>query len=151
MIDVEGSYLHTSRRLGARNEEHQRCERRFLQILVGNSTKVCFEHYHCLFLWLTIGIVIMSLLWSRFWSRSRFTTTAQYGTLVNNIFEAFNSVLVESRGKPIITMLEEIRLYMMHGWAKNRKKVASYEGNICPKILTRYNLEEHLTRHWIPR
>jgi len=65
--------------------------------------------------------------------------------------EAFNSVLVESRGKPIITMLEEIRLYMMHMWAKNRKKVASYEGNICPKILTRYNLEANLTRHWIPR
>jgi len=56
----------------------------------------------------------MELLWSKFWSRSRFTTTAQCDTLVNNIFEAFNSVLVESRGWRIITMLEEIRLYMMH-------------------------------------
>jgi len=71
--------------------------------------------------------------------------------LVNNISEAFNSVLVKSRGRPIITMLEEIRLYMMHIWAKNRKKVASYEGNIYPKILTRYRLETQLIRHWIPR
>ena len=36
----------------------------------------------------------------------------QVYTLVNNMSEAFNSVIVDARSKPIITMLEDIRLYM---------------------------------------
>jgi len=31
--------------------------------------------------------------------------------------EAFNNMLVDARSKPIITMLEDIRLYMMNRWA----------------------------------
>ncbi|XP_014495732.1 uncharacterized protein LOC106757562 [Vigna radiata var. radiata] len=45
----------------------------------------------------------------RYWSRSRFTGRAVTDTLVNNMSEAFNSVIVDARGKPIVTMLEEIR------------------------------------------
>ncbi|XP_014490334.1 uncharacterized protein LOC106753061 [Vigna radiata var. radiata] len=56
----------------------------------------------------------------RFWSRSRFTSTTTCDTLVNNMSEAFNSVLVNTRTKPIITMLEEIKLYMMKSWSVHR-------------------------------
>ncbi|WVY90022.1 hypothetical protein V8G54_035536 [Vigna mungo] len=69
----------------------------------------------------------------RFWSRSRFTTTAQSDTLVNNMSEAFSSVLVNTRTKPIITMLEDIRLYMMKRWAANRSRIT--EGDITYKEL----------------
>ncbi|XP_014492603.1 uncharacterized protein LOC106755020 [Vigna radiata var. radiata] len=55
----------------------------------------------------------------RYWSRSRFTKRAKCDTLVNNMSEGFNSVLVSTRSKPIITLLEEIRLYLMQRWAKN--------------------------------
>jgi len=55
---------------------------------------------------------------------------------VNNISEGFNSVLVPARAKAIITMLEDIRTYMMQRWAKNRLKIASFEGSVCPKILS---------------
>ncbi|XP_014524234.1 uncharacterized protein LOC106780459 [Vigna radiata var. radiata] len=41
-----------------------------------------------------------------YWSRSRFTNVAICDSLDNNICEAFNSVIVLARGKPIITMLE---------------------------------------------
>ncbi|XP_027910402.1 uncharacterized protein LOC114169447 [Vigna unguiculata] len=57
----------------------------------------------------------------RYWSRSRFTHTAQSDTIVNNMSEAFNSVLVTTRTKPIIKMLEEIRIYLMNRWAANRE------------------------------
>ncbi|XP_022640537.1 uncharacterized protein LOC106770521 [Vigna radiata var. radiata] len=86
----------------------------------------------------------------RFWSRSRFTTTAKSDTLVNNMSEAFNSVLVNTRTKPIITMLEEIRLYMMKRWATNRTRAASFKSSICPKILSRLQKESLLTKHWVP-
>ncbi|WVY97490.1 hypothetical protein V8G54_029641 [Vigna mungo] len=70
----------------------------------------------------------------RFWSRSRFTPRSQSDTLVNNMCEGFNSVLLRIRFKPIITILEDIRVYIMKRWATNRTKMASNQGSICPKI-----------------
>ncbi|XP_017434428.1 uncharacterized protein LOC108341245 [Vigna angularis] len=49
----------------------------------------------------------------RFWSRSRFSPRSQSDTLINNICEGFNNVLVSSRCKPLISMLEDIRVYIM--------------------------------------
>ncbi|XP_017406413.1 uncharacterized protein LOC108319702 [Vigna angularis] len=70
----------------------------------------------------------------RYWSRSRFSSKPQCDTLVNNMSEAFNSVMVHTRSKPIVTMLEEIRLYLMKRWATNRTKSQSLSGNISNKI-----------------
>ncbi|XP_052726188.1 uncharacterized protein LOC128194667 [Vigna angularis] len=87
----------------------------------------------------------------RFWSRSRFTSRSQCDTLVNNMCESFNSVLVDSRSKPIISMLEDIRVYIMKRWAANRTKITSYQGSICPKVFNRFQKESWLTRYWLPR
>jgi len=65
--------------------------------------------------------------------------------------EAFNSVIVDARGKPIITMLEEIRVYLMEMWVTKRKKVTTFKGNICPKVLDILHKENELTKYWIPR
>ncbi|XP_050897447.1 uncharacterized protein LOC127104300 [Lathyrus oleraceus] len=46
----------------------------------------------------------------RFWSKSRFRTSISYDTSVNNMSETSNSVFVAARAKPIVTMLEEIRV-----------------------------------------
>ncbi|XP_022634759.1 uncharacterized protein LOC111241397 [Vigna radiata var. radiata] len=86
----------------------------------------------------------------RFWSRSRFTAQASCDSLDNNISECFNSVLIHARGKPIITLLEDIRLYLMKRWATNRMKVASMDFNVCPKIKKRLTKECQLSRYWIP-
>jgi len=87
----------------------------------------------------------------RFWSRSRFTIRPQCDTVVNNMCESFNSVLLHTRTKPIISMLEDIRVYIMKKWASNRKKIAAYKGSIMPKILDRLKHESKLVRHWLPR
>ncbi|XP_014524462.1 uncharacterized protein LOC106780679 [Vigna radiata var. radiata] len=55
--------------------------------------------------------------------RSRFNGIAQCDTLTNNMSGAFNSALVHTRTKPIITMLEEIRLYIMKRWVTNRSRL----------------------------
>ncbi|XP_014503221.1 uncharacterized protein LOC106763564 [Vigna radiata var. radiata] len=86
----------------------------------------------------------------RFWSRSRFTGQAICDTLVNNMSEAFNSVILHARGKPIITMMEEIRLYLMKRWATNRQKITTSESSLCPKIKNRFEKELQLTKYWIP-
>jgi len=65
--------------------------------------------------------------------------------------EAFNSVIIDARTKPIVSMLEDIRIYLMKRWAKNRKKVKAFKGSICPRITTRLREESALTKNWIPR
>ncbi|XP_017423618.1 uncharacterized protein LOC108332827 [Vigna angularis] len=87
----------------------------------------------------------------RYWSTSRFTTQVVCDSLDNNISEAFNSVIVLARGKPMITMLKEIKLYLMKRWATNRSKIASMDFNICPKIKNMLMKETNLSRYWIPR
>ncbi|XP_017423456.1 uncharacterized protein LOC108332650 [Vigna angularis] len=88
---------------------------------------------------------------ARFWSRSRFTPRSQSDTLVNNMCEGFSSVLVRTRCKPIITMLEDIRVYIMKRWATNRTKMTLYQGFVCPKVLNRFQKQSWLTRYWLPR
>ncbi|WVY94961.1 hypothetical protein V8G54_034049 [Vigna mungo] len=83
--------------------------------------------------------------------RSRFTSRSQCDTLVNNRCEGFNSVLVHIRTKPIITMLEKIRVYIMKRWAKNRTKMALYQGTVCPKVLNIFQKQSWLTRYWLLR
>ncbi|XP_047150406.1 uncharacterized protein LOC124822445 [Vigna umbellata] len=113
------------------------------------AQRFCVRHLYANFRKKFPGKNLKKLMW-RFWSRSRFTTTTQCDTLVNNMSEAFNIVLVNTRTKPIITMLEEIRLYMMKRWATNRSRVTSFKSSICPKILSRLLKEGLLTKNWIP-
>ncbi|WVY99898.1 hypothetical protein V8G54_025968 [Vigna mungo] len=83
--------------------------------------------------------------------RSRFTGRSVCDTLTNNMSEGFNSVILEARGKPIITMLEEIRVFLMKRWATNRIKSSNMDFDICPKIRKRLIKESNLSKNWIPR
>ncbi|WVZ07735.1 hypothetical protein V8G54_021081 [Vigna mungo] len=82
--------------------------------------------------------------------RSRFSARPACDTIVNNICEGFNSVILEAREKPIITMLEDIRSYLMKRWASNREKITKFDGPICPKIKKRLQKELEKTQYWIP-
>lgn len=58
----------------------------------------------------------------RFWSRSYFRIHKKCDVVLNNMSEAFNSVILDSRANPLITMVEELRTYMMERWATNRMR-----------------------------
>ena len=47
------------------------------------------------------------------WTRATFDIESKSQVLTNNMCEQFNSKILVARGKPIITMLEEIRIYIM--------------------------------------
>jgi hypothetical protein len=49
----------------------------------------------------------------RYWSKSGFIEHSKCDTLVNNMYETYNSVIFGPRGKSIVTMLEDIRSYLM--------------------------------------
>ncbi|KAH7842308.1 hypothetical protein Vadar_003843 [Vaccinium darrowii] len=47
------------------------------------------------------------------WARCKYSPRAQTGRMVNNISESFNNAIKEVRDKPILTMLEGLRRYVM--------------------------------------
>ncbi|MBA0716106.1 hypothetical protein Golax_014972 [Gossypium laxum] len=62
----------------------------------------------------------------------------------NNLYEAFNSSIVESRFKSIITMLEEIRVNMIIRIVAKRKQciieVGNYLESLVPMLVVLYDI-----------
>lgn len=48
--------------------------------------------------------------------------------------ETFNSVIIGPRQKPIVTMLYEIRGYLMDRWATNITNIEVYNSYLIPRI-----------------
>lgn len=88
---------------------------------------------------------------ARHWSKSKFNPGSKCDTLVNNMSEAFNSTIIIPRSKPIVTMLEDIRVYLMQRWETNRQKIARYEDNVLPNIKKRIARESAYTNNWLVR
>ncbi|XP_039687156.1 uncharacterized protein [Medicago truncatula] len=61
---------------------------------------------------------------AKHWSKHKFTGDQKCDTLVNNMSETFNSTIIIARGKPVVTMCEDIRVYLMERWEANRQKAA---------------------------
>lgn len=87
----------------------------------------------------------------RHWSKSRFTQDAKTNMLLNNMSEAFKSVIVEARHKPIVTVCNDIRICLMERWALNIMKVLVWEGSVLPKIKKWLDLESINTQNWLCR
>lgn len=71
------------------------------------------------------------------WSRAFFELDRGCEAVENGFSECFNSVLVRVRHKPIITMLESIRLIIMERMEVMRSISAGWVGDICPSIQKR--------------
>lgn len=95
------------------------------------------------------------ILWKippRYWSKSMFSIANKCDVLVNNMSETFNSVILGPRGKPIVTMIEDIRGYLMERWVKNREKFSNLEdGVVLPNINKKLLKEKELSRYWMCR
>ncbi|XP_062019117.1 uncharacterized protein LOC133735703 [Rosa rugosa] len=67
------------------------------------------------------------------WSKTYFRTGNNCDILINNMCESFNALIIEARGKPPITMFEEIRMKLIRRIQIRKDKMAAYHGNICPR------------------
>ena len=68
------------------------------------------------------------------WSKSHFTCRALSDCLANNLSESFNSMILKARDKPILAILEWIRVRLMTNLYKKRKGIEKYVGKVCPNI-----------------
>ncbi|GJW74744.1 pentatricopeptide repeat-containing protein [Tanacetum coccineum] len=66
----------------------------------------------------------------------------------NGFNECFNSVLVSVRNKPLLTMLEAIRVIVLERINTMRTISATWTDDICPSILKRIDLMKNDTRFW---
>ena len=57
----------------------------------------------------------------------------------NGMSECFNSIILDARKKPLITMLEEIQIYIMDRFAYMNVESEKWNSNVCPKILKKMN------------
>lgn len=69
------------------------------------------------------------------WSRSKFIPAVKYDVLLNNHSESFNKQLINARCKPILGLLERVRVYLMLRCQSRREWVKKQKGIICPRIM----------------
>ncbi|XP_057733955.1 uncharacterized protein LOC130949176 [Arachis stenosperma] len=84
------------------------------------------------------------------WTKANFSEWPKVDNVTNNNCETFNGKIVKYRGKPIITMLEEVRTYVMRIVARNKKILSGYIGTVAPRQLSRLEREKEETNKWTP-
>lgn len=81
----------------------------------------------------------------KIWCRGFFQFFSKCESVDNNLCECFNGTIIDARYKPIIHMLEEIRLGVKDRMERRRRLIARWEGEFCPRILQR--LEKNIAEH----
>nr|KAJ0195590.1 hypothetical protein LSAT_V11C700345460 [Lactuca sativa] len=66
----------------------------------------------------------------------------------NGVSESFNAAIVEARKKPIITMLEDIRVYVMERMFTHKRKGLKWNLKICPSIRRKIEDMKKIQRSW---
>ena len=87
-----------------------------------------------------------------YWSRAFFDINIKCDMLYNNMCEAFNSAILLAHDKPIITLLEIRRNYLMNRMTRKRGKVAKWKHPVGPKIfkyLEKVKLETDSCQVWL--
>ena len=69
----------------------------------------------------------------KLWSKSKFGTLVKCDYNNNNISETFNSWVGEIRYKPVLDLLDAIRVKLMERFDKKRSKVKKWKGPLVPK------------------
>ncbi|XP_023890868.1 uncharacterized protein LOC112002940 [Quercus suber] len=72
------------------------------------------------------------------WTRSHFTPRALTDCLINNLSESFNLMILKSKDKPILAMLEWIRVRLMTRLYTKREGIEKYAKKLCPSIQDKF-------------
>ncbi|XP_025692851.1 uncharacterized protein [Arachis hypogaea] len=138
-------------------------------VIPGVENQFCVRHLYINFRKRFPGLQLKQLMWRcakathwRDWERNmaklkavnqetyRYLIAIPPRYTVNNIFESFNVAIVDAREKPIVIMLEEIRVKLMTWWAENRDLAQNYAGTILPRIRIKLERRSRSAREWPP-
>ncbi|KAI3495861.1 hypothetical protein L1887_38207 [Cichorium endivia] len=82
------------------------------------------------------------------WSKAFFKEGMNCDAVENGVSESFNAAIIDAREKPIITMLEDIRVYVMERLYNQKVKGMGWDLAICPAIRKQLKLLKTLHRFW---
>ncbi|RYR09855.1 hypothetical protein Ahy_B05g078282 [Arachis hypogaea] len=65
-------------------------------------------------------------------TKSSFSHKSKLDNICNNVCEIFNAKIKNARAKPIISLLEKVRIFVMRIIAKNKVKLNNHIGVLIP-------------------
>lgn len=80
------------------------------------------------------------------WARWQFSGLAKSAVIVNNLAESFNTMVMDARDKPIVTMLEMIRRKFMVKFQERLQYIQKFKGPLCPSIHKKLERLQKLVR-----
>ncbi|XP_016172531.1 uncharacterized protein LOC107614918 [Arachis ipaensis] len=84
------------------------------------------------------------------WTKSQFSHRPKLDNICNNACEVFNARIKEAKSKPIITLLEEVRMFVMRTIAKDKVKLANHVGILPPVIQSCLDKIKKESKNWMP-
>ncbi|XP_058776962.1 uncharacterized protein LOC131651313 [Vicia villosa] len=84
------------------------------------------------------------------WCKHAFSFYPWCDVLMNNIAESFNATLLIARDKPILTMCEWIRKYLMNKWSSSTLKLDKWPHKVMHILRKRLDNKVAMSGHWLP-
>ena len=82
------------------------------------------------------------------WCQAFISDMVKCENVDNNLCETFNGVLLEARGKPILSMLEEIRQFMMNRLVVKRDYAMKWKLDCGSNIVAKMEKEINKNVKW---
>ncbi|KAL4307036.1 hypothetical protein AHAS_Ahas16G0238100 [Arachis hypogaea] len=83
------------------------------------------------------------------WVKAYFSHAPKVDNLTNNMCEVFNAKIVNYRTKPILTMCEEIRCYLMRRMVNHKRVLDNHTGKLAPFQQKRMERLVNLSTKWM--
>ncbi|GAU21282.1 hypothetical protein TSUD_286920 [Trifolium subterraneum] len=87
---------------------------------------------------------------TKMWCKHAFSYYHKCDVLMNNLSESFNATILVARDKPILTLCEWIRNYLMNRTSASVSKLANWPHRILPMPQRRLENEVSMTGYWQP-
>jgi hypothetical protein len=85
---------------------------------------------------------------TKMWCKHAFSYYSKCDVLMNNLSESFNATILVARDKPILTLCEWIRNYLMSRTGASVTKLANWPHRIMPMPQRRLEKEINMTGYW---
>ena len=91
----------------------------------------------------------MAAIPTKSWCKHAFSFYPRCDVLMNNLSESSNATILLAREKPIISMFEWIRTYIMGRFAALMEKLGRYEEDVMLKPKRRLSREIEMSGNWL--
>ncbi|KAL5130406.1 hypothetical protein HKD37_12G033480 [Glycine soja] len=82
------------------------------------------------------------------WTKAYFSKNCKVDSITNNNCESFNAKILRFRNKPILSLCEDIRTYIMHKMTSAKLKMAARLGPLVPIQQSRLEKEKVESNKW---